>query len=386
MAKRVGIVGLAQTKYEESKPGLHLTELAYEVVEKLLEQTGLKFAEDGSGIDATVSCSQDHWDGRTISSMAIPDVAGGHLRDEKKVAEDGIYAAMHGMMEVLSGHHDVVLVVAHCAESQTQARLIENAAVDHIYLRMLGLDFLSAAALQARRYMYKYGISAEQCAKVVVKNRRNATNNPYAQSPMELRVEDVLNSPMLAYPLRFLDTKPVSDGACAIILANEEKTRRFTDKPVWIKGMGNCYDAHYPGYRELADCDSLIMAAKHAYQMAGITNPRKEIDVAEVSEFYSYQELLWMEGLGFCPRGEGGKLIDSGITQMDGELPVNPSGGLLSGVPVTVAGLSRVAEAVLQLREEAGARQVSGARIALAHGVGGICGQLHGVMILEKGW
>jgi acetyl-CoA C-acetyltransferase len=118
--------------------------------------------------------------------------------------------------------------------------------------------------------------------------------------------------------------------------------------------------------------------------MAGIKNPLREIDVAEISEEFTYQELLWMEGLGFCERGEGGRLIDSGKTQLGGKLPVNPSGGLLSGVPNGVAGMSRVAEAVLQLRGEAGDRQVAGANVALAHGVTGICGQHQAVMILGK--
>jgi acetyl-CoA C-acetyltransferase len=138
------------------------------------------------------------------------------------------------------------------------------------------------------------------------------------------------------------------------------------------------------GDRDLADCDALVSAAQRAYDMAGITVPLKEIDVAEISEEYSCQELLWMEGLGFCGRGEAGKLIDDGVTQMGGRLPVNPSGGMLSGNPTVVAGMTRVAEAVQQLRGEAGDRQVPGASVALAHGVTGICGQHQCVAILSN--
>ncbi|MCX5999103.1 MAG: thiolase family protein, partial [Chloroflexi bacterium] len=169
---------------------------------------------------------------------------------------------------------------------------------------------------------------------------------------------------------------------CAMIIAREDKAKKLTNKPVWILGASNCYETHYLGDRDLADCDALVSAASKAYKMAGITDPSKEIDVAEISEEYSYQELLWTEGLGFCGRGEGGKLIDSGATRMGGRLPVNPSGGVLSGVPTVVAGMARVAEAVLQLRGEAGARQVPGAKTALAHGVTGICGALQCVMVL----
>jgi acetyl-CoA C-acetyltransferase len=167
-----------------------------------------------------------------------------------------------------------------------------------------------------------------------------------------------------------------------VILASENKARKLTTKPVWILGVSSCYEAHYLGDRDLADCAALTKAAQKAYKMAGIRRPFNEISVAEISEEYSYQELLWMEGLGFCGRGEGGRLIDSGKTQMGGKLPVNPSGGMLSGNPTGVAGMVRVAEAALQLRGEAENRQVRGANLALAHGMTGICGQHQAVMIL----
>jgi acetyl-CoA C-acetyltransferase len=354
--------------------------MAYEAIKPVLEQTGLTLSD----IDSAVSCSQDFWDGRTISNMNIQPFVGAHLGHEDKVAEDGINAVFCGMAQVLSGYHEVVLVVAHMKESQAEKSLIENAAFDAVFMRELGLDFLSAAALQARRYMYKYGIAAEQCAKVVVKNRGNASNNPFAQEPMDLAVEDVLDSRMLASPIRKLDAKPISDGACAMILAPEKKAKQLTRNPVWILGVSNCYEAHYLGDRDLADCEALTTAAQKAYKMAGIARPFGEIDLAEISEEYSYQELLWMEGLGFCGRGEAGKLIDSGKTKLGGKLPVNPSGGVLSGNPNGVAGMVRVAEAVLQLRGEAGERQVEDAKVALAHGVTGICGQHQAVMILGQ--
>ena len=384
MPNRVGIIGIAQTKYEENKLGLELGELCLEVVEKVMEQTGLLFAENGSGIDGAVTVSQDHWDGRTISGLGVVDIVGGHLREDEKVAEDGALAFGYAVLQILSGHKDIVLLVAHTKESQTDARLIEHAAFERNYYRMLGLDFLSMAAMQARLYMSEYNITSEQCAQVVVKSRDNAQRNPNAQQSMPVTVEDVLKSPMLADPIRTLDCKPTSDGACAMILANEEKTKKYTNKPIWFKGMGSCYDTHFHGDRNLANCDSLVSAAQQAYKMAGVRNPRREIDVAEISEFYSYQELMWSEGLGLCERGEGGNLLARGLTQRDGEIPINPSGGVLSGIPVNVAGLSRVAEAALQLRGEAGAYQIDGVSTALAHGVSGACGQLHCVILLER--
>jgi acetyl-CoA C-acetyltransferase len=392
MARKVAVVAVAQTKYEKSKPALSIGELIWEVVEKVLQETGLKFEDQvpeeqrkgGLFIDKVVSCSEDYWQGRTISDCLYHLEMGALGMDETKVSADGALAVYHGVINIMSGKHEVVLVVAHRKESETIRSVIENAGLDPIYLRPLGCDFLTSAAMQAKRYMHKYGITEEQCAKVVVKNRGNAKHNPYAQEPLDLTVSDVLNSKMLAYPIKLLDAKPTSDGACALILASEEKSKRITNKPIWIKGMGNCYDAHYLGDRDLADCDSLVEAAKRAYKMAGIDNPRQEIKVAEISDEYSYQELLWLEGLGFCHRGEAGRLIDGGITEMRGELPVNPSGGILSGNPSGVAGMVRVAETVLQLRGEAGARQVADADVALAHGVTGPCGQSHCVIIMGK--
>jgi acetyl-CoA C-acetyltransferase len=380
MAQRAGIVAVAQTKYHPNRADVNEAELAYEAIKQVLEETGLTLSD----IDSVVTCCQDAWDGRTIASLNLQHVVGAHFGHEFTVAEDGINAAYVAMSQVLSGDHETVLVESHMKESQGEKSLIENAAFDAILMRQLGLDFTSAAALQARRYMDKYGITPEQCAKAVVRNHGNAKNNPFAQGPMDITVEDVLRSEMLVSPIRLLDTKPISDGACVMIMATEEKAKKLARKPVWIMGVSNCYETHYLGDRELADCDALVKAAMRAYSMAGINDPLRQIDVAEISTEYSYQEPLWMEGLGFCGRGEGGKLADSRTIEMGGRLPVNPSGGVLPGNPNAVAGMARVAEAVLQLRGEAGARQVKGAKVALAHGYTGICGQLQAVMILAN--
>ena len=386
MSRRVAIVGVGQTKYEKNIADMWQGDVAYCAIEQALKQTGLTYqdvAEDGFGIERVITTTEDHFVGRTCNPFWIHHYLGAFRLAHDNVSGDGTYGVYHAVLDILSGHYDIVLVVSMTKESETARGAIENCVFDHIFLQPLGFDYLVASALQAQSYMHKYGISPEQCAKAAVKSRRNARNNPYAQEPLDINVDDVLHSSMLASPIRVLDSKPaVSDGACALILASEESARKITDKPVWVKGIGNCYDAHYLGDRDLADCDSLVAAAQRAYKMAGITDPLKELDVAEVSAEYSYQELLWYEGLGLCGRGEGGKLIDSGATEMSGELPVNPSGGVLAGNPFQVAGAARVAEAVLQLRAEAADRQVENAKTALAHGFYGPCGQSHGVLIL----
>lgn len=388
MSQRVAIVAVAQTKYESNKSTLWQGDVVYEPIEKVLQQTGLTYQDrvkDGFGIDRILTAGEDHFVGKTCNAFWIHHYLGAFGMSHDNVSADGSFAVYHAVIDILSGHYDTVLVAVVTKESETSRPAIENCYFDHIFLQPLGLDYLSASALQAQRYMNKYSISREQCAKVAVRNRGNAKNNPYAQEPLDLNVEDVLKSEILASPISVLDSKPpVSDGACALILTTEEKAKKITDKPVWVKGIGNCYDVHYLGDRDLADCDSLVMAAKRAYAMAGISDPITEIDVAEISEEYSYQELLWTEGLGFCERGGGGKFMEKGISQMSGRLPINPSGGVLAGNPIGVAGAARVVEAVTQLKTEAGTRQVEGAKTALAHGFTGACGQSHCVFILSN--
>jgi len=354
--------------------------MAFEVTNLALEDAGIAIDD----IDTSVTCTNDFWDGRTISSMTITDATGSNRVPTTNVEGDGTYGVLMGLMRILSGYHDIALVVAQSKGSIGIPGLTTNAIFDPIYDRMMGLDAINSAAMQARRYMVKYGITEEQCAKVSVKNHKNAKKNPYAQLPLDITVEDVLSSKRLADPIKLLDASPVSDGACAVVLARESAARKSCGKPVWIKGVGHCTDSYHLGDRDLSDVRVLEAAARKSYDMAGIANPKKEIHVAEVYDAFSYMELMWTEGLGFCERGGGGALIDSGFTDMEGNIPVNPSGGVLSAHAVLAAGLVRIVEAVLQLRGEAGDRQIDGARVALAHGIEGACGQGHCVYVLES--
>ncbi len=374
---KIGIIGVAQTRYQRYNPASH-AELAYQVTREALDDAGLTIDD----IDNTVTVCNDFWDGRTISCMAITEATGSHRVPTTNVEGDGTYGALMGAMRILSGLHKLTLVVAQSKISEGIPAIISNAMFDPVYERALGVDAISSSALQMRRYISKYGIAEEQCARVSVKNHGNARANPYAHLPLDITVEDVLESRVLADPIKLLDASPISDGACAIIMAEEETARGRCSKPIWIKGVGHCADAYHLGDRDLADVDALISAAEKAYKMAGISDPMKEIDVAEVYDAFSYMELMWMEGLGLCERGEAGAMIDSGVTELGGALPINPSGGVLSAHAVQVAGLARIAESVLQLRGDAGARQVDGARIALAHGIEGACGQGHCVFVL----
>jgi acetyl-CoA C-acetyltransferase len=191
----------------------------------------------------------------------------------------------------------------------------------------------------------------------------------------------VMKSPFLSDPVRELHHYPVTDWAVAILLSSEGRAREFTDRPVWVTGFGNCMDSYFLGDRDLTSTFALRKAAERAYRMAGIRDPKKEIGLVELNDAVAYQLPLWAEGIEICEEGKGGKWIDEGGMEKQA---VNRSGGMLNGNPIMLGGLARAAEAVLQLRGEAGTRQVDGLKKALAHGTTGAAGQHHAVLILEK--
>jgi len=378
MNPHVAVIGVSQTRYEADKGYEAIIETVFKVVREAMRDAGV----NRDDLDSIVTSSVDLWDGRTASNQMLTDVVGSIMKPESRVAGDGLGAAVQGMMAILAGASEITLVVSQCRGAMGDHYEISNWVFDPIYQQTLGLDYLSAGALQANHYMKQFGISQKECARVVVKNLRDAQNNPYAQVAREATVGEVMDSPMWAYPIKEMDAAPISDGACAVVLASQEKGKALSKNPVWIHGAGSCLDSHYLGDRDLTGGDALIRASKKAYAMAGIRDPLEELDVAEVSAAFSYQELLWTELMGFCGRGDGAKILREGMTSMGGALPVNPSGGMIAGNPVTVAGLTRLVEAVLQVRGEGEARQVRGARRALAHGTTGCCGQGQYVMIV----
>lgn len=374
---KAAIVGVAQTKYERRKKDQIFADLVFDVTRGALEDAGLTIDD----IDSVVTVSNDFFDGRTISGMAVGDASGGQDKNISTVSGDGTFGAFYGLMRVLSGYK-ATMVVAHYKGSESNTNITMNGMFDPIFHRHLGIDAISSAAIQANAYMSKYGIREEDIAQVSVKNHGNAKNNPFAQLPMDITVADVMRSRKISEPLKLLDCCPISDGAAAIIIANEELAVKCRKKPVWIRGVGHCCEDYFLGDRDLSNPIALRDAAGRAYAMAGIRNPVEDIDVAEVLEPFSYMEPLWLEGLEFCEPGAGWKLIDMGVAVMGGKLPVNPSGGALSANAVLVAGLARLIEAALQVRGEAGARQVKDVGTALAHGFNGPCGQSHCVWIV----
>ncbi|MEA3223966.1 MAG: thiolase family protein [Thermodesulfobacteriota bacterium] len=378
MATRVGIVDIAMAPGAESKD--NFLDQVYKVTKEVLDKAGIKRDDVGTVISAA---SDVFHGGMSCANSYYWDAGGAFLKNGSRQDGESLFAFIYAVMRILSGSFDTALVLGVCKGSENP----ENDMLTHFftgpfYQRQVGLNETVAAALQMREYMDRYGITEEQCAKVVVKNLKNALRNPYAHIKKRIDVEDVLNSDPVLDPLKKMECAPKSEGIVAILLAKEDVAKRLTNKPVWFKGYGSSIDAFYLGDRDLLD-GQLKQAAKRAYDMAGVNNPKKEIDVAEICEPYAFQELLWYEDLGFCAPGEGGKLIDSAATDMDGDIPVNPSGGVLATNPYVSRGLYRLAEAFLQVRGEAGQRQVDKkVNTALAHGTHGFAGQCHAVAII----
>jgi acetyl-CoA C-acetyltransferase len=266
--------------------------------------------------------------------------------------------------------------------SETFVTQVTGYSADPFFHRACSLNYITAEAIALSRYRSEYGLPAAAAAKVVAKNRENALRNPFACYRKPIYEEEVMESGFVSWPLRAMDVAPLCDGACALVLASAEKARELTDRPVWIKGMGWAAESYYLGERSLSCLTSLEKAARRAYAMAGITVPMDSLDVAEISDPFSYRELMSYEALGFCGKGRAHTLVEEGVTRVGGELPVNPSGGALSGNPSLAAGLVRLAEAALQVRGDAGGRQIPDVRLALASGSYGFCGQGNSVFIL----
>lgn len=376
---RVAIIGTAQTVFSQSKPDLTFADMAYAVTTQALKDAGMTIED----IDNIVTVSNDFWDGRTISSMAVGDAVGAAFGDGKNISTvegDGAFGAFYGLTRILSGSYETTLVVAHSKASEGDPRMLTNALFDPIYERPLGLDQTTAAALAAQVYLDHYKITPETTAQVVYRNRKNGVGNPHAYWREALTMDVILESKSLAGPIRQADAAPYCDGAAAIILADEKTAKKFCARPAWIEGVSFAADRYFLGDRQLWENPALRQAAAKAYSMAGIANPARDLDVAEIYEEFSYQELLWCEELGFCGPGQAAAWIAGKNTPGPA---LNPSGGCLCAHAVMVAGLVRLIETAWQIQGRA-ANQKDHVRRALAHGQSGLAGQSHCVWILGK--
>jgi acetyl-CoA C-acetyltransferase len=370
MGKRVGIVGTGQTHCRSTRKDVNGQELINEAVVRALDDAGLSRDD----IDAIVIGNMDHFEGTNYVDTWSVDGSGGFMKPIMKVTTGGTTGttvAMAGYYHAASGLFDKVLAIGweKNSESDTTGAIIT--AFDPVLDRPTFGGAVGGLAAAALRYMASTGATEQDAAMVAVRDRKHALNNPYAHLQLDITVEDVMKTPMISYPIKYLDMCPRTDGACAVVFASEDVATKIAPKPAWVQGTINRHNyslAFDPDWDRL---ETLEEASKILYQRLGIREPLKEFDVMELYTPSSFAGLQWVEELGLCERGGGPKLTASGATNMEGELPINPSGGVLSSNPIGATGLQRVAECALQIMGKAEKRQVDGAKLALATGFGG---------------
>ena len=360
--RNVAVVGAGMTKFMRRSLETG-RELSFEASRMALDSCGLTLDD----VDCVVvGTAPDAFDGVHMKGEWLSDGAGGWRKPVMRGyvgGGTGVFSPIQGWYHIASGLFDVCLVV--CEEKMSTCRPHPQGAFltifDHTTERALMPNLLWIFALEMQRYMATYGISERDIARVAVKNKRNGLDHPCTQVGADITVDDVMNSAMMAWPVKRLDVSPTSDGAVAMVLASEKVARRITDKPVWVQGVGWSLDTQYWTNRDLAYPTYLEKAARMAYDMAGVTEPRKQINIVEPYDPFDYKELHHLEGLQLAPKGGAPQLVVDGVTERTGDMPCSPSGGLLGvGNPIAAAGLMKVSELFWQLRGEAGKRQVPG--------------------------
>jgi acetyl-CoA C-acetyltransferase len=285
----------------------------------------------------------------------------------------GTDAFRHGALAIAAGMYDIVLVLGVEKYKDRPGRGIAREGV-HPYLND-GSTAPGLFALAATRYMHTYGLTRQTLAKVAVKNHHNGSLNTKAHLQREVTEEQVLSAPIIAWPFGLYDCCPTTDGAAAAILCRADMAKRFRDDYILVKGLGLAVTSGRPFMDPTFDYlgfRATQHASQQAYKMAGITNPIREIDIAEVHDCFTWTEITNYEDLGFAQKGQGAKLIEEGRTALNGDIPINPSGGLKSfGHPIGASGVRMTYEIVTQLRGQGGQRQVKDPKLGLIHNVGG---------------
>ncbi len=368
----VAVIGIGIMKWGELWEK-SLRDLAVEAALKCLDDA------EADKLDAiTVGCmssglfnAQEH-----LASM-VADYMGQRFvpstRVESACASGGL-AVKTAYMEIASGLAETVLAVG--VEKMTdvdggEATFGLASASDQDYEAFHGVTFPGLYAMMANAHMHQYGTTLEQMSQVAVKNHHNGSMNPNAQYPFKVTLENVMNSTMIADPVRLFHCSPITDGAAAVLLTTEEQAKKLNKPYAVITGIGNATDTIALCQRKnLAQLESVKVSVERALQMAD--KSIKDVDFAEVHDCFTIAEIMIMEALGIVEPGQGGPAVMDGLTALDGDFPVNPSGGLKAkGHPVGATGVAQVVEAVNQLRGEAGQRQIKNAGIALTQNMGG---------------
>ncbi len=382
MDERIAIVGVGFTPFRSITPDLSFREMIFEAAQRAYEDAGILPKE----VDTFVAISEDFLEGTAIFDEYVPDQLGAVLKPVHTISSDGITGLASLYMQLKTGHFKIGVLEGHSKASNILYEdHIDALALDPVYVRPLGLNPKFVAGMEMRRFLVETGNTEYHAALVVEKNRYNALKNPLAAFPGQINVEDVLESKEVASPLKELDIAPRADGAVVLVVAVESIAWKLTDKPIFIEGIGWAQDTPNLDQRDWARAYYMELAAGMAYEMAGIKDPRVELDFAEVDDTFSYKELQHLEALGIAREGESGVLLEEGYFDLDGPFPVNPSGGNIGcGYTYDLSGLRSVLEVVLQLRGEAGQRQIEDVEVGLAASWRGIPTASGAVVILSN--
>jgi acetyl-CoA C-acetyltransferase len=375
----VAVIGVGQTPFRSRYDEKTYPELAQQAALLAMQDAGL---EPGQ-IDAVVfSMAPTQFMGVNDCEKWSVDYTWARGKPFMRIHTGGATggsAFQAAYSHVASGQYGTVLVVGADRITETpDAQHVLNLIWDHFYEHDFALNTVTMTALAAQRYMHKYGTTEEQYARVVVRARRNALNNPNAHLKGSIGVADVLNSPRISWPYKLFDICPRSAGAAAVVVTRENLARERCARPAFVTGTSGVSNTVFMGDRmgpyadtDFADQAELVQAAQECYRQAGITRPLSEIQAVEIYDPFSSFQFPQLESLGFCERGAAQHLSDDGAFDMDGALAVNPSGGTLCTNPIGVTGLVRVAEAARQVMGRAAEMQVKGVHNVLATAIGG---------------
>jgi len=379
MSRRVAAIGVGQTPFGPTNKAPTYVEMLHRSAKAALDAAELTIDD----VDAVVlALAPEALMGVNHAERWCVEAIGGRLKPVLRIqtgGATGLSAVQAGYQHVASGLYDRVLVVgADRVRESGDAQKIFNKIWDPFYERQLPFTTITMIAMSAVRYMHNYGMTERQMARVSVKAHHNGALNPNAHIRKEVTIDEVLESRYLAWPIKLLDACPQSAGGCAVVLASDDAIEA-KHAPAYISGISMAGETYYIGDRletsergyDYGDAEALAVAAEVAYEMAGITDPRSQIDAVETYASFSPVEIHNAEALGLADLGTAGKLFDEGFFDLDGEIPLNPSGGVICTNPISVTAMVRFVEAVLQVQGRAGAHQVEGAKTVVATGAGG---------------
>ena len=367
--ERAAVLGTGQTHYRAKRQDVSMAGLLREAIDRAMADAQVEWSD----IDAVVvGKAPDFFEGVMMPELSLADAIGAVGKPLLRVHTAGSVGGSTGVVAsslVQAGVHERVLAVAW--EKQSESNAMWALSIPIPFNMPVNAGAGGYFAPHVRSYIRRSGAPNHVGAIVAAKDRRNGAKNPYAhlQQP-DMTMEKVQESQMLWDPIRYDETCPSSDGACAVVIGNESAAAAV-ERPAWIHATAMRTEPTTYAGRDQVNPKAGQDCAAALWKMAGITNPLEEIDAAEIYVPFSWFEPMWLENLGFMPEGAGWQLTEAGETEIGGKLPINCSGGVLSSNPIGASGMIRFAEAAMQVMGRAGEHQVDGARKAVGHAYGG---------------